>query len=133
MPTERDPAESRIEAVVTGSLTALDPLAALERRLQKAVEDYEASHGAAWPEVEDLLTEGYGRLLAIEAMCTRLGRQVGCTEARPGQNGADPSVSRRELEEFYGALTADAARLRQGLGRFKARGLAARRRFASAS
>jgi hypothetical protein len=96
------------------------------------VDDFEATRGSSWTELEELLTEGYGRLLATEAMCSRLGRQVAGAEATPSRNG-DPSVSRRELEEFHKALAADAARLRLGLGRFKARSLAARTRFASAT
>ena len=119
------------ELDVGAESAASDPLAALEQRIEAALAGFEADGGTSWAHVEGLLTEGYGRLLSIEAICARLGRQL----EEDGQGEADRQgpADRRELEEFHSTMLRDVARLRGSLGRFKQRGLEARGRFTHGS
>jgi hypothetical protein len=102
-----------------------DPLECLERRIEGVIAAFETGGRSSWDEVEAVLMEGYGRLLSLEAMCTRLERELTEPASAAAANG-DSAEARGELEEFQSMLAADAARLRQRLGRFKARGLKAR-------
>jgi hypothetical protein len=103
-----------------------DPLHALKEHIDLVLTTYESGEGGSWGDVEEALTEGYGRLLAVEALGVRLDAQlVGNGSAPTGGRTAE----RQELEEFRRALANDAAGLRSTLGRFKARGIEARRRL----
>jgi hypothetical protein len=108
-------------------MTPVDPLAALEQRLDAALRVYETGAGRGWAEVENLLTEAYGRLLSLEAIGIRLERQL--SEPEPPAGDEARAEERRDLELFRRALLADVTRLRQSLGRYKARCLAAQARF----
>jgi len=124
--------QRRLEPELTpGDEPPADPLDALEERIEAALARFEAGDSRSWPQVEELLTEGYGKLLSVEAICARLGRQLD----EDGHDEADRqgTASRRELEEFHSRMLEDAARLRRSLGRFKSRGVEARGRFARPS
>jgi hypothetical protein len=103
---------------VSEKLPLRDPLHALEQRIELVIAGFESGNGSSWADVEDVLTEGYGRVLATEAICVRLQ--------------GDGTADEPELEEFRTMLSADIARLRRSLGGFKTRGLEARRRFGQA-
>jgi hypothetical protein len=102
-----------------------DPLAALEQRIDLVLTSFESGNAGSWADVEELLTEGYGRLLAVEAVCVRLEGQL--DDDGSASRGSEADAERRDLEEFHRILVADAAGLRDTLARFKTRGLAARR------
>jgi hypothetical protein len=97
-----------------------DPLDVLEAQIEEVLSDFE-SGGTDWADLEEMLTEGYGRLLAVETLLLRLDQQVGTQNGHSGEGNP-------ELDEFRQTLVADAARLRDNLGRFRNRGLEARRR-----
>lgn len=114
-----------------GAETPADPLDALEERIEAALARLEGGDSRSWAQVEELLTEGYGKLLSVEAICARLERQL--EEDGQGEADRQGAASRRELEGFHSTMLGDAARLRRSLGRFKARGIEARGRFARPS
>jgi hypothetical protein len=108
-----------------------DPLDALEQNIEDALAGFERGEGNGWDEVESLLTGGYARLLAVETLCIRIDQQV---DAGNGNGSAAPTTEElEELDEFHRSLVADAARLRQQLGRFKSRAVEARRRHAASA
>src|SRR5881227_189388 len=99
-----------------------DPLDALEQHIEDALAGFELGEGNGWDEVESLLTGGYARLLAVETLCIRIDQQVDA-----GNGSAAPTPEELvELGEFHRSLVADAARLRQQLGRFRSRAVEAR-------
>jgi hypothetical protein len=106
-----------------------DSVVALEQHIDLVLSSYESGTGTSWVDFEQLLTEGYGRLLAVEAICVRLEAQLDGDGSTPA--GGRTAAERQELEEFRQALKADAANLRDMLAHFKARGLEARRRRSS--
>lgn len=112
-------------------MAALDPLTALEQRIEAALGAYEVGAGGGWTEVEEFLTEAYGRLLSLEAIRTRLERLLSEPVAPEGEGAI--AEERRDLERFRDVVLADVARLRQSLGSYKTRGLEARGRFQHAA